>query len=159
MKLFTDLGKETEKRWRDKNYDEEVFPSLAADVLKESNLPSKLSAWDVMEWTLDQTQLPEQRDLPGRFGDPPITIYNSSRFHVDVYFWLEGTTSIHQHAFCGAFQVLEGSSIHSGYEFDRQEKINTFTEVGGINLKSCELLSVGDVHEILAGRQFIHSHR
>lgn len=111
----------------------------------------------MLDWTLGQTHLPEQKDLPGRFGDPPITLYNSPRFHIDTYFWLEGTTSIHQHAFCGAFQVMHGSSIHSWYEFDTKEKVNAFTQVGDINLKQCEILEVGDTQEIWAGKQYIHS--
>lgn len=157
MKLFAELGKTVEDLWVDKNYDEELFPEIAAKALKEANLPEKVTAWEVIEWTLAQTHLPEQKDLPGRFGDPPITLYNSPRFHIDTYFWLEGTTSIHQHAFCGAFQVLHGSSIHSWYEFDEKVKVNSFTKVGDINLKQCELLLVGDVQEIWAGKDYIHS--
>lgn len=156
MKLFHELGEKIEKIWRDKNYDEEYFPAIAAQALKEANLPEKVSAWEIMEWTMNQTFLPEQRDLGGHFGDPPITLYNAPLFHIDVYFWLEGTTSIHQHSFCGAFQVLHGSSLHSSYDFECLEKINFYTEVGNIKLKFCELLKVGDVQEILPGRQYIH---
>ena len=156
MELFNKLGAEVEILWRDKNYDEAVFPELVANALKEANIPAKMSAWDVIEWTMQQVVLPDQKDLPGRFGDPPITIYNSPRFHVDVYFWLEGTTAIHQHSFCGAFQVMMGSSIHSWYEFERSESLNVFTEIGNMNLKLCELLSVGDVQTIQPGRQYIH---
>ena len=156
MELFEKFGTEIEKLWREKNYDEEIFPELAARALKEADLPQKISAWEVIEWTLRQTQLPEQRDLAGRFADPPITLYNSPRFHVDVYFWLEGTTAIHQHGFCGAFQVLLGSSLHSHYDFDLREKINIFTEIGDIKLRSCRLLQIGDVQEIRAGRKYIH---
>ena len=156
MELFKKLGAEIEVLWRDKNYDESVFPEIAAQGLREANLPEKVSAWDVITWTLGETQLPEQKDLYGAFGDPPITIYNSPRFFIDVYFWLEGTTSIHQHAFCGAFQVLHGSSLHSWYEFEKSESINTFTEIGNINLKLCELLNVGDCLAIKAGREYIH---
>ena len=157
MELFTKLGAEVEILWRDKNYDEEVFPEIAANALKAANLPAKISAWEVIEWTMSETNLPTQQDLSGKFGDPPITIYNSPRFHIDVYFWLEGTTAIHQHSFCGAFQVLHGSSIHSWYDFERSEAVNSFTEIGNINLKLCELLSVGDVQAIDAGRQYVHS--
>ncbi len=156
MEQFNKLGGKVEKLWRETNYAEDDFPQIAADALNAENLPNKVTAWEVIEWSLKQNQLPEQRDLRGSFGDPPITIYNSPRFHIDVYFWLEGTTAIHQHGFCGAFQVLHGSSIHSWYEFDLQKKINSFTEVGEIKLKLCELLSVGDVQKILAGRQYIH---
>ncbi|MFN2514442.1 MAG: hypothetical protein ABR568_23900, partial [Pyrinomonadaceae bacterium] len=54
--------------------------------------------------------LPHQYDVEGRFGNPPITLFAGPRFHIDVYYWLDGTTSIHQHSFTGAFQVLLGSS-------------------------------------------------
>ena len=157
MEVFQTLGKEVEKRWRDANYSEAQFPKIAAEALREFGLPEKVSAWDTISWAMGETTLPEQRDLPGRFGDPPITLYNSPRFHIDIYFWLNGTTSIHQHGFCGAFQVLLGSSLHSSYEFEPQEILNTFTEIGDLDLDHCELLNVGDVRKILAGREFIHS--
>ena len=53
--------------------------------------------------------------------------------------------------------MLLGSSIHSWYEFDRTESVNSFLETGEMSLKVCELLKVGDVQEIRAGRQYIHS--
>lgn len=157
MEIFQQLGKLIEQNWRDKNYNEELFPSVAAHALRDFNLPEKVTAWDTVNWALGQDVLPEQRDMPGRFGDPPITLYNSPRFHIDIYFWLDGTTSIHQHAFCGAFQVIHGSSIHSSYEFETKEAVNFFTELGDINLDHCELLKVGDVRKILAGSEFIHA--
>ncbi len=145
MELFDELGANIETFWRDKNYTEKIFPALTAHALKEANLPEKMNAWEVIEWTLGETVLPEQRDLRGSFGDPPITVFNSPRFHIDIYFWLQGTTAIHQHAFCGAFQVLHGSSIHSWYDFERREAVNEYPEIGDMKLKVCELLEVGDV--------------
>lgn len=157
MELFRKLGEEIEDLWRDANYNEEVFSEIAADALRRSDLPTKTTAWEIVEWTLGQSELPPQKDLHASFGDPPITLFVAPRFFIDVYFWFEGTTAIHQHGFCGAFQVLHGSSIHSWYEFDRTESINTFTEFGKMRLKVCELLKVGDVQEIWAGRGYIHS--
>ena len=156
MKLFQTLGADIEKLWRDVNYDETVFPQIAAEALEAANLPEKMSAWEVINWTLKEANLPEQRDLRGSFGDPPITLYNSPRFHIDVYFWLEGTTAIHQHSFCGAFQVMHGSSIHSHYEFVPTDSVNLFTEIGKMNLKTVEYLAVGKTRKIAAGRQYIH---
>src|ERR1051325_7448174 len=113
MQLFNQLGAEVEGIWRRKNYNEDEFPAIAADALKRADLPSKLSAWDVLDWSLEQTELPRQRDIHGNFGDPPITVFSAPRFYIDVYFWFKGTTATHQHGFCGAFQVMDGSSIHS----------------------------------------------
>ena len=121
MELFNKLGADIEALWLEKNYNEELLPEIAVEALKRADLPSKLSAWDVVEWSLKQKELPPQRDLRGNFADPPVTIYSGPRFHIDVYFWFEATTAMHQHAFCGAFQVLMGSSIHSWYEFERRE--------------------------------------
>lgn len=157
MELFQTLGSEIEALWREKNYAESFFPAIAERALKEFDLPQKVSAWDIIGWTLGEDYLPEQRDLAGRFGDPPITLYNAVRFHIDIYFWLEGTTAIHQHGFCGAFQVLLGSSIHSNYDFKLSEIVNTYTQLGNLNLDDCELLKVGDTRQILAGREFIHA--
>jgi hypothetical protein len=157
MELFQKLGAEIEDAWCEQNYNEEIFPQLAADALKKADVTSKLSAWEAIEWTLKQSELPPQKDPGGTFGDPPITLFVAPRFYIDVYFWLDGTTQIHQHGFCGAFQVLLGSSIHSWYEFERTESVNSFLETGEMSLKVCELLKVGDVQEIRAGRQYIHS--
>ncbi len=157
MELFDKLGAEIEALWLEKNYNEEQLPSISAAALKHADLPSKLTAWEVVEWALKQKELPPQRDLHGSFADPPITIFSGPRFHIDVYFWFEGTTAIHQHGFCGAFQVLLGSSIHSWYDFERREVINTFVETGEMSLKLCEILETGDVQEIRAGNQYIHS--
>ena len=157
MKLFQEVGKELEELWRAKDYDEAIFPAMAAEALKNADLPSKVTPWEVVEWTLQQNELPRQKDVQGRFGEPPITLFVAPRFHIDVYFWFEGTTSIHQHGFCGAFQVLEGSSIHSWYEFERRDAVNSFCELGEMSLKLCELLEVGAVQAIRPGRQYIHS--
>ena len=50
-----------------------------------------------------------------------------------------------------------GSSIHSWHEFECREAINTFCEIGDMSLKVCELLEIGAVQEIRAGKQYIHS--
>ncbi len=157
MKLFQQLGAEIEESWRAQNYNETALPAIAAEALQRADLPSKVSAWEIVEWTLRQSELPPQKDPTGKFGDPPITLFVAPRFYIDVYFWLDGTTQIHQHGFCGAFQVLLGSSLHSWYEFEPTETVNAFTEIGEMRLKVCELLQVGDVQPILAGRQYIHS--
>lgn len=157
MKLLQELGEKIEFAWRDKNFNYDAFPSICADALREARIPEKVTAWDIASWTLDQDALPSQQDLSAGFGQPPITIYNGSRFYVEAYFWLEGTTSVHEHAFCGAFQVLHGSSLHCWYQFELEESVNQALELGKMHLRSCEILNVGDVQEITPGRGYIHS--
>lgn len=157
MQKFQEIGSRIEAEWRSEDHNENRFPAIAAEHLRESDLPSQVDVWEILEWSLTQTELPRQKDPNSNFGDPAITLYTSPKFHIDVYFWFEGTTSIHQHGFCGAFQVLHGSSIHSWYDFTPKEKINVFMETGQMSLKVCELLEKGAVQEIRPGRQYIHS--
>ncbi len=157
MKLINELGERIEHTWRDQNFSTEAFPSICAEAIREARIHEQLTPWDIADWALDQDALPRQQDLNAGFGQPPITIYNGSRFYVEAYFWLEGTTSVHQHAFCGAFQVLHGSSLHSWYEFELDHVINQVLELGTMKLKTCEILNVGDVQEITPGRGYVHS--
>ena len=157
MREFAELGALVEQRWREFNYDETAFPEIAAEALRAADLPAKVTAWNVLEWALRETNLPEQRDLHASFGEPPITLFNSSRFHIDVYFWLSGTTAIHQHGFCGAFQVLLGGSLHCQYDFEEHERINFHCSTGKTNLSSVEWLRPGYLKAIEAGKTYIHS--
>lgn len=157
MQIFNELGSLIEQRWREQNYDAEIFPAIAAQALAEASLDSRVSPWEILQWVLHATHLPSQQDLPGKFGDPPITLFSGPRFHIDVYFWLDGTTSIHQHSFCGAFQVLAGSSIHSHYRFACQDVINENFHIGEMQLETVELLEQGQIRPILPGDRYIHS--
>lgn len=157
MEIFAQLGREIEDLWCQENYNESELPRIAADALSRADIPSKTGVWEVLEWALAEYELPRQRDLRASFADPPLTVYSGLRFHIDVYLWFEATTSIHQHGFCGAFQVMHGSSIHSWYEFETRREINKFARVGEISLKVCELLGVGEIQEIAGGPHYIHS--
>jgi len=157
MKLFTELGALIESRWRSNNYQEESFPGIAAQALFEFKLLERTDPWQIIRWLHTTPHLPEQMDLDSVFGDPPITLYVGPRFYIDAYYWLDGTTSIHQHSFSGAFQLLMGSSVHSRYRFENQHEINPRFLIGDIRLNDVSLLSKGDIREIVAGPQLIHS--
>jgi hypothetical protein len=157
MQEFQELGNLIESRWRAQNYSEQLFPEIAAQALAESDLPAKVDPWEIIRWVHTTPTLPEQKDVPGRFGNPPITLFSGPRFHIDVYYWLDGTTSIHQHAFTGAFQVLLGSSIHSHYSFREDRILNEHFSIGELELQTVELLQVNDIKLIKPGRQYIHS--
>jgi hypothetical protein len=157
MEVFQELGLLVENLWREKNYDEETFPDIAARALSEAGLNSRVNAWEILRWLHTTAQLPLQQDADGRFGDPPLTLFNGPRFYIDIYFWLYGTTDIHQHSFAGAFQVLLGSSIHSHYSFEEAAEVNSHFLTGRTVLNSVRLLNEGDIQQIRSGNQYIHS--
>ncbi len=157
MRQFQELGALVEARWRSQNYAEAAFPDIASDALRESDLISQVDPWDIIRWVHTTPNLPPQQDRKAKFGNPPITLFSGARFYIDVYYWLDGTTSIHQHAFSGAFQVLLGSSVHSHYRFEKELEINPHFLVGKVLLQDVSLLARGDIKPIRPGVQFIHS--
>jgi hypothetical protein len=157
MKFFAELGALIEQRWRAQNYNDELFPALAEQALIELSPHKNVDIWDIVQWLFSTTEIPRQQDVSAKFSDLPITLYSGPRFHIDVYFWLDGTTSTHQHSFCGAFQVLIGASIHNHYSFHPRQIINEHCAVGEIRLESVELLEQGHSKQILPGKAYIHS--
>ncbi len=157
MEEFQKLGALVESRWKAENYSEQLFPEIAAQALVDADLPARVDPWEIIRWVHAAESLPQQYDVEGRFGNPPITLFSGSRFYIDVYYWLDGTTSIHQHSFTGAFQVLLGSSIHSSYSFREDKIINEHFSIGELALEEVQLLRLKDVRMIRAGRNFIHS--
>jgi hypothetical protein len=151
------LGALVQRRWREADYLDDAFPEIAANALSDAHLAEHLEYDDIVTWALTATSLPGQRDPAARFGDPPVTVWDCGRFYIDVYFWWHGTTTIHQHAFAGAFQVLHGGSMHGVYEFESSRQLSYAMGFGTLALRHVELLNVGDVRPIIAGPRFIHS--
>lgn len=157
MEFFGELGSFVEERWRGQSYNDDSFPHIAAEALATVAPSAHVDPWRIIRWLYTTTHLPAQHDVEGRFGNPPITLFDGPRFCIDVYYWLQGTTSVHQHSFCGAYQVLLGSSILTEYEFDEQHRINPHFLTGDLRSTRVELLEKDDIREILAGRRYIHA--
>jgi hypothetical protein len=157
MKLIDQMGALVERLWREKHCDERAFPDVAMRVIAETPELHEISPFDVVAWLLAQHHLPRQLDLKSQFGEPPITVFAGSRFAIDVYFWLDGTTGAHQHGFSGAFYVLSGSSIHTRYRWTLEERLNSRFLLGDLACEHVELLRKGDARPINAGGALIHS--
>ena len=154
--FFHEMGTTVEREWRAVGYDATRFPDIAAAVLEQFQAPKKIDPIDVIR-RIEQTTLPLQRDVEASFSNLPLTVFNSSRCFIDVYFWLDGTTAIHQHGFAGAFQVLTGSSLHGHYQFRKRHLVSPHFVIGDLSLKEVQLLSRGDIRKIVPGPDYIHS--
>lgn len=157
IRIFEEMGADLERRWRAADYDESSFPRLAEVTLAQFDAPNHVDPWDIVRWIHTATSLPAQLDRGATFGDPPLTLFSGSRFVIDVYFWLDGTTLVHQHAFSGAFQVLLGSSLQSQFEFVEERKVNEHMSLGQVTLLQVQLLAKGDTQQILPGHHLTHS--
>lgn len=157
MKLFAHLGAQLDKSWRARNYDHACFPDLAVAALVQTPPAEHVSPEDVVRWVCTTEALVAQRNLGSPFGSPPVTVFANGRFFIDVLFWLDGTTTIHEHGFCGAFHVLAGSSMESRYRFAGASRLGDHVQVGELSLGAVEHLRRGDTRPIHPGDALIHS--
>jgi len=154
-KFFQELGATVLERWKKENFSLEKFPSIATAAL-EAKPPAKhvdLTTL-VREFLLIDDQ-PFQTH--SGFGQPELVAYNHERFYIQILFWLDGTTDIHQHEFSGAFHVMAGSSIHADFAFEKEQAVTAHFRVGNIVMKNIELLETGRTLPIVSGRGCIHS--
>lgn len=153
---IVELGREIEEAWSASEYDLVAFPALCVARMEAARIHEVVQPDDVIRWAVT-AQLPAQLDPKGKFGQPPVTVYRGRRMVVDVLFWVDGTTAIHDHAFSGAFSVLAGSSIETTFAFDVSKAFDGRFQIGRLDVKGTALRRVGDVSPITAGPGFIHS--
>jgi hypothetical protein len=151
------LGLAIEREWQEANYELDAFPDLARRALEDDPVHDSVTPDQILDWTLTRMDLPPQFDAHARFGQPPITLFVGRKFYIDALFWVDGTTSIHQHGFSGAFQVLAGSSIHTRYAFEPTRIVSPALSVGHLESRGSKLLRVGDVEPIRSGKGLIHA--
>jgi hypothetical protein len=153
--FFTELGRTVLARWKEQNFALAPFPEIARVALEERPPARHVDVpLLVRKFLLDDEQ-PFQTQ--SGFGQPELVAYDDPRFYIQILFWLEGTTDIHQHEFSGAFHVLEGSSIHSRFEFEKSESISAHLRVGQLRMTGTQLLETGSTVPITSGRGYIHS--
>ncbi|MFY8215890.1 MAG: hypothetical protein ACOVMP_04735 [Chthoniobacterales bacterium] len=152
---FSELGRNVLQRWKEENFSLPAFPGIAREAL-ENHPPSE--AVDLNELIQDFLLSDEQPNQSASgFGQPELIVYEHPRFYIQVLFWLDGTTDIHQHEFSGAFHVMEGSSLHSHFEFQNPQPITAHFRLGDVVLKDSQFLQTGCTVPITSGPTCIHS--
>lgn len=155
LRVFAELGSAVERQWRDRDYDNARLPAIASNALLEASLDRRISDSELMEHVLFATRLPPQTFRA--FGQPPVNLYVGPHFYVEANFWLNGTTTIHDHGFSGAFCLLSGESLHARYEFEERDRVNSHLQLGVLHLKEAALQHPGDVKTIEPGEELIHA--
>jgi hypothetical protein len=155
---FNGLGRAVNDRWGVAGRSHENLPDIATVALAEHPVPDQLDAPAVLAHLATNFDLPTQRPLTDLFGQPPAMFYRRHGLEIQALTWMEGTTSIHQHGFDGAFRVLCGSSLHVQYTFDPAESLaDGHLTVGALQMQSSEVLRAGDTRPIVSGPGFIHA--
>lgn len=157
VQYVDELASWVHERWRQRDYDSAVFADIATRALTKHPASARLTPRQILRWAATTEPLPAQDGPGNRFGEPAIRLFDDGRFFIQAIFWFDSTTSIHQHSFSGAFEVLAGSSIHCRYDFAVNERYNEHLQLGALTLRDVELLTQGRVRAIRHGDQFIHS--
>lgn len=157
MKIFDDLALRLEHEWNQLRGDRAGWPARAAHALAELRPCDHVSMAEIATWAITADSLPAQLDPSGNFGQPPITLYRGEHFVIDALCWLGASLAIHQHAFSGAFHVLEGGSLHATYGFAESSRLSPTMMLGELALERAEHLTRGDTRPIHAGRGLIHA--
>lgn len=152
---FKELGRTVLERWKKENFSLEKFPEIARVALEERPPAEQVNLPSFMREFLINDEQPTQT-LSG-FGQPELVAYEHPKFYIQLLFWLDGTTDIHQHEFSGAFHVMTGSSIHAHFTFENAQSITPHFRIGDVNMKQIELLETGRTVPIISGQRCIHS--
>ncbi len=153
--FFTELGRTVSARWKAVNFSLPAFPGIARTTLEERPPAENVDLVAlVREFLLDDEQ-PFQ--TASGFGQPELVVYDDPRFYIQILFWLDGTTQIHQHEFSGAFHVLEGSSLHSEFTFENPRPVSAHFRLGDLRLERTRLLATGSTVPIISGGACIHA--
>lgn len=134
----------------------EDFSVIATQALKDLP-PPRMTAADIAQWIAEVPALPEQVNFFFGFGEPPLVVYQTPRFYVEVLFWFPSPTSIHGHAFTGAFVVLDGFSIEVSYDFQVESEPEEAVQLGRLIPRELEFIGPGRVHAIPGGADHVHS--
>lgn len=153
--FFTELGQTVLARWKERNFSLPDFPKIAQAALEKRPPAAHVDLAALIHDFLLEDAQPHQTQ--SGFGQPELVVFDDPRFYIQILFWLEGTTDIHQHEFSGAFHVLAGSSIHSQFVFENAKSISSHIRVGDLRLTSTHLLETGRTEPIVSGRDYIHS--
>jgi hypothetical protein len=152
---FEKLGRMVLERWREQNFSLEVFPELTRTAIEEVPPSENVDIEELIHEFLSKDDQPFQSE--SSFGQPELIAFNDTRFYIQILFWLEGTTEIHQHEFSGAFHVMQGSSVHSEFDFVSARSVTPHIRTGDLRVKQIELLETGRTVPITSGRDCIHS--
>lgn len=153
--FFAALGRTVFRQWKEKDFSLLEFPKIAQAALTRSPLARHLSVPSLIsEFLLNDEQAWQ---TSSGFGQPEIVVFDDPKFYIQVLFWLDGTTQIHQHEFSGAFHVLEGSSIHTSYQFENVQPISAHFRLGDLRRTATQFLKTGSTVPIVSGSSCIHS--
>lgn len=152
---FTTLGNQVEATYRRCNYNDTDLSAIAADALTQFKEEFSFDTVAIADF-LATTTIGQQPGLS--FSDLPLTVYWQRNFYIEILIWTNSTTAVHQHGFSGAFKVLQGSSLHTTFDFQPKQVISSDCIYGVITPQRTDYFQRGSIQPINPGSEgLIHS--
>jgi hypothetical protein len=146
LDYFFKLDEYLERAWDAAGRDEDCFSEVAAAALRALPPSEGLDLEKLVDLLLDPAVMkPSQLAPPGVFGQPGVTVFRGRGYLVEVYFWQQSGSAIHDHPFCGAFTLLQGFSVEAVYSFLTREDLGPRARLGKLSLESMTLVEPGHV--------------
>jgi len=152
---FKKLGQTVLARWKKTNFSLTEFPGIAEEAINARPPSDHVDLTVFLKEFLLNDEQPFQTQ--SGFGQPEIVAFDHPRFYIQLLFWMDGTTDIHQHEFSGAFHVMTGSSIHAHFNFENVRAITPYLQMGDVRMRKIELLETGRTVPIVSGSACVHS--
>jgi hypothetical protein len=157
LQWFDELGCRVAATWERAGFRADDWTRIATDALVDTPPAQHLGYEEIVQSIATLDRLTIEQNLRSDFGQPPLTVFLHPRFYIQALFWVTGSTSIHDHRFAGAFNVLSGASIQTTYEFECHAQPSDHVRIGQLSSTNACVLNIGDTHEIRPGTSFIHS--
>jgi len=153
---FQTIGRKMHERLGNHAEPAVVFADIATAVLHEVPAP-RIDVVAMADWLTEQRPLPRQVNFASGFGQPPLVVFETPGFYIEVLFWFPSRTSIHGHAFTGAFRVLDGYSVQVEYTYEETSAPEEAVRYGRVVPVSIEMIEQGRICPILGEDEFIHT--
>jgi hypothetical protein len=143
---FAEIEASVYRRWdRD---DPAHLAAAATDALEDCRELLAFDPAECLQWALDPgVVLPEQAWLFD-FGQPAITVVRNADFRIDLLYWVENSTAVHDHITCGAFAAVLGDRLHGRYRFAGEERLGPWVETGRLSRLDLEVMRQGDARPL-----------
>src|SRR5215207_5241233 len=89
------IGEAIERGWAARGYRRRCFHDIAAECLSAASFHRRFDEEEIISWVNRASSLPRQLDPNSSFGQPPLTVWGTDRFVLDLYFWVDTDTSVH----------------------------------------------------------------
>ncbi|WDM15545.1 hypothetical protein J3S85_31025 [Streptomyces lavenduligriseus] len=144
--LFSEIEAAVYRHW-DRSAEDHLSEAATRALSAHPELLDFDSA-DCLQWAIrDHSALPVQ-SWDFDFGQPAITVVRNKDFRVDLLYWLENASSIHDHITCGAFAAVLGDRLHGVYRFEVAEDLGPWVQRGKLERTTLEIMGEGDVRPI-----------